>query len=703
MRPRTLVPLFLLFLASSALAQAPVADVTFKMVAQRPDIAGPSTTFRAGDTIVYTVYVRNTGPATAQNVFFDLDFPGEIFGNITGSNEFTCVKTKPVRCTAATLDVTNFDRQISVWTIGPKTAGDYTAFAAMHSDTPDTNPANNANVTVHFSVFNAPDLVVSLSLLPQRMQPRETRDVTININNRAPVDAAHDVRISLLGTNGAKVIAATVVDGNVNQGKNVSCTVTGGSGLCTEPVMASNEVVQLRVTLQAADRDDGGSSGLRVVATSAEPEFYPVDNTAETNTSLVRQFYVLNNSPDGPASLRSALLAADSACRTTPCRINFAIHDGGAVKSPWITIYTTTPLPPIHGFVEIDGTTQTAFGGDTNPNGPEIEIRGDLQKGGDAGFTIEAACEANIHGLAIGGFGGHAISFGSGGGATSCGAAVLGVPFTVSDNYIGLQPDGRTPAPNLRGIWCGDVAALTVSHNLIGGNRRSAIFASHKFTQMLVNNNRIGLTIDNQPAPNGASGIYVGTFSADIDDNEVANSGEFGIAVAREAGRVSIRRNRIHDNVLTAIDLGLDLETPNGDDSRSSLANKPVLTSATFDPVSGNTIVRGRIDTAPLSSIGPQYALEFFASKSLSPGGHAQAERYLGVLTPKTGHEDFEFRFRGDLTGQWITATSSRSFYNGFARPDPDQPPALRTSQVALQYSLYPEETSELSDPIQVH
>jgi hypothetical protein len=673
--------LALLSLALTGAAFAQTADLSMEFTAQRHEIAGPSTRYRAGDFIVYSIIVRNLGPDAAKNVTLDVDYLGEI-DVITGSYLMTCTKTRPTRCTAPEIPANGPPNSISIWTHGPVAAGDYTAFAAMSSSTPDPNPSNNKDITLRFTVVAAPDLYVVTLPLPARMQPKQESSVTLTISNLAPAVAAHDVRVSISATEGARISALSKADGP----PGLICSASGGVGLCTLPTMPANGFFTFRATLQAPDRNTGATLSLSAVATEAEADFNFLDNSVSRSTTLVRQLVVLNTTDGGAGSLRQALLDADSACRLTPCRVAFQIR----LSNPpaWFTIYPLTPLPPIRGIVEIDGSTQSAVSPNAGAADPRIEIRGVAQKQGDDGLLVDGACEAVIRGLAINGFAGQGIVAG-GRVPPNCN----GIPQVnlIEGNVFGLDPSGLNAVPNTRGIFITDSYTATIRNNRIAANRRSGIFVSWPSTVATITGNEIGVASDGTPAPNGASGVYLASNEADVNDNLIANNGEFGIAVDRKSRRVDMHRNRIFGNGHTAIDIGLDLETPNVADDSGTVPNKPVLLSARFDPASGNTVVRGRIDTAPLSGFFPMYLVEVFASRSRNANGHAQAERYLGELRPASGHADFEFSVKGDLTGQWIAATSSRSFYNGFGNRTP-----------VIESYVYPEQTSELSEAIEV-
>src|SRR6185295_351826 len=58
--------------------------------------------------------------------------------------------------------------------------------------------------------------------------------------------------------------------------------------------------------------------------------------------------------------------------------------------------------------VFIDGTTQTRFFGDTNPDGPEVEINGELSGAGD-GLSLRTTCIALVDSVTISGFAGNGV------------------------------------------------------------------------------------------------------------------------------------------------------------------------------------------------------------------------------------------------------------------------------------------------------
>ena len=201
------------------------------------------------------------------------------------------------------------------------------------------------------------------------------------------------------------------------------------------------------------------------------------------------QDYVVTNTNDsGAGSLRYALQMCMTTTGPHTIRFNLSTSDAGydAATGTWI-IRPLTNLPMvIQPSVTIDGTSQTSFGGDTNPFGPEVVMDG----GGtlDYGIRIMNAANAVVTGLTIcnctkgmqiynspncrvsGCY------IGTNATATSAAANDIGLEFIAGSDYAVIG--GDTPAE--RNIISGnqhigirllDVTGCTVSGNYIGTDR----------------------------------------------------------------------------------------------------------------------------------------------------------------------------------------------------------------------------------------
>src|SRR5881227_1849027 len=93
-----------------------------------------------------------------------------------------------------------------------------------------------------------------------------------------------------------------------------------------------------------------------------------------TTPLFAASLFVTNVNDSGPGSLRQAILDTYSP-GTCPCEVVFNIP--GTPPLGYWSIEPLSALPSIYtDHITIDGATQTAFGGDTNPDGPEIVLSG---------------------------------------------------------------------------------------------------------------------------------------------------------------------------------------------------------------------------------------------------------------------------------------------------------------------------------------
>ena len=359
-----------------------------------------------------------------------------------------------------------------------------------------------------------------------------------------------------------------------------------------------------------------------------------------------RSFVVTTTADDGGGSLRAAIDAANASCTGNDlCAVVFDITEPS--PHPWKTIRVVSPLPALRApLLDIAGATQGALTGVHNPDGPSIEISGGGTVDGDG--LAAGGCNQTIANLAINGF----RRFGIFSGPQSC----AGGFSSFSGNFIGVDPTGSAAVPNLRGIVTLGKQSVSIGFNVISGNVRSGIFALEGNLRIFAN--RIGLAAHaDAPLPNGASGIYIAPLGprefAYIDRNVIAFNREFGIAIDRDVEWAGGSENRIWGNGGLAIDDGLDGPSPSVRTTRGPLA-PPAITSAAFDPVAGETTIRGTASGPPQAENGALVSVQIFASDAPGLFGFGDAQRFLA----QTGAGNFEVRVKGDLRGQWVAATT---------------------------------------------
>ncbi|MDD3875658.1 MAG: T9SS type A sorting domain-containing protein [Bacteroidales bacterium] len=205
----------------------------------------------------------------------------------------------------------------------------------------------------------------------------------------------------------------------------------------------------------------------------------------QTNLVIGAVFTVTNSLDNGSGSLRSALQSAIYT-PAPPHQIVFNIptSDNGynATKGTW-TINLTRPLPYItSGQIKIDATTQTTYAGNTNINGPEIELDGAYNV--DYAFHIFNAANVEVRGFVIKRF-----IYGI---QISGSSAVHNI---IAGNYIGVNHN----ASDTIGCYIGIEILSLASENLIGGpqiqdrnivsgNQHIGIRLLHSSNNTIINN-----------------------------------------------------------------------------------------------------------------------------------------------------------------------------------------------------------------------
>jgi hypothetical protein len=443
---------------------------------------------------------------------------------------------------------------------------------------------------------------------------------------------------------------------------------------------------KLSLQLLAPTTYGDGSVTFRAVVTEREHDFDPISNATTQTMALYKTFYVTNTNDSNSGSLRQAILDANAQCRANErCAIAFRIEQ--ASPKPWKSIAITSPLPALTASpVRIDGGTQTAFFGDTNPDGPEIEITGRGVTDADGLLVIN--CGVEVANLAINGFLRNGISVAEPLASTPC--PIRGA--FLHHLFVGTDATGSAAVPNARGIGTSFAngsglnltqAAANIKDNVISGNLHSGIFGLSG--RLNVARNRVGVKAhSDDPLPNGNAGVFIGTggYGSDVgtssafststdpgfDGNVIAFNGEMGVAVARGVADVAIRNNRIWGNKLLGIDIGLDGPTQSG----TGVVTMPAVTLAHYDPVTRQTIIEGDF-TRGGSTFNDEIGV--YANDAPDPTGLGEGQRPIAVVRVPTGPPGtqpphFRVAVDGDLTGQFISATATRAVYVGFAKPE---------------------------------
>jgi hypothetical protein len=264
-------------------------------------------------------------------------------------------------------------------------------------------------------------------------------------------------------------------------------------------------------------------------------------------------------------SLRAALTFANAHPGTT-IRFQIPRTDAG-FKNGVFSIRLLSPLPEISAErTVIDGSTQTAFSGDTNPDGPEIEIAGGAIQSSDKTYgLVFKAAQGLARGLVVNRFGGSQVLI-SGAVAKAnivCGcylgtdvrafhqsgsAISVIIENGASENVIGGSTPQARNLLNFVSVSGTGTAGNQICGNIIGVNIRD--------TRALAKGASSGVQISGGAQHNLIGGAKAG------QGNQIAGSGD---AVALEG--VGTDFNRVQGNYIHTTRDGLK---PFPDESASS-------------------------------------------------------------------------------------------------------------------------------------
>jgi len=427
----------------------------------------------------------------------------------------------------------------------------------------------------------------------------------------------------------------------------------------------------------------GSLAGQVLSATATDPG----NNTSEFSKDIsIQSGYLVTNTNDGgPGSLRQAILSANTN-DSVPNTIVFNIPetDPGFANGVF-TIQPLSQLPVLLQNITLDGTTQVAFTGKTNPLGPVIVLNGAKQPSGDG---LELDDNNTVKDLDINGFQSVGInlswSFSTGG---------VSNDNQILDNYVGTNPTGTIAVPNQHGVAIAGFASPTdqstgnlIQGNLISGNLRDGIVIGDT-SQTQVLDNLIGTDrTGTADLGNGDDGVWLGNAGAPSNTmygNTIAFNGRDGIVDAPDyrygvayttSGHQgnAFLQNSIFSNGMLGIDLlapgtngnidapqGVPLQnTPGGPHQGANLLqNYPVLSSAVSTPSA--TVITGTLNSTPSET----FHLEFFASPTANASGYGEGKTYLGdtsVTTGASGNASFTLTVPlGNLVGQVLSSTAT--------------------------------------------
>lgn len=479
-----------------------------------------------------------------------------------------------------------------------------------------------------------------------------------------------------------------------------------------------------------------------------------VNNTGDAGTA---------SACDGVAacSLRQAINLSNS--NGTTDRIFFNIPGAGPH-----TIAPTSALPAItQGNLTIEGNTQPGAVANNASNGTSnavlrIVLNGSATPLGSSGFTVNTTGTFSLRGLSIHGFrlngsnGGHGVNVVNGGlnlngcwigvqpngsapgnqgdgvrlagsGTRTIGTAnfanrnvisgnrngvfIAGGTTTVTNNLIGLLPNGNAGGNSLTGILIAG-SGHTLRNNTIGANGAFGVDLADNSNQNLIVGNRIGT----DPSAtlgrgNGAGGVRIPGGETGSFGNQVGSAAEpnviafnLGPGIVLPGGGLNqadgntLAFNRFFDNEVfipepnhapagagaLAIDLGNTGVTANdtgdGDNGPNGLQNFPVVSVANRDTLTGQISLSGSFN----SSAG-NYRLVFYGNRANDPSGHGEGEflapETLDLNLPSPAFQAFNhsISFPGVDTGTLVSVSATATRLDGTATRATSEMSATRT------------------------
>ena len=584
---------------------------TFAIAAQTPDLRvtiNAPLTARLGDTVTLTATITNAGNAPAPNTRASLRIiPGRdcdqhtiILGTLAPGEQ------KVISCTQQVFD---FGLYYLEHTAGADTEGE-----------PDALRIDNFARAITERLTEGTDLRFWVGLL-RTPKPALPMPLTLFYENRSRTPATNATMTITLSEGSFGTLPA-------------NCTAAGTRAVCALGTIApapdplTGQAFEITVNVIAPDRSEASWSA-DVEFKSDQADETPESNFQRLDFTNYKTFFVREATGE---AFRNAVYQAGFVCRFVPCLVAFRIPTDANTR--WHTLRLDEQLDWVRGVkLEIDGTTQTEYFGDTNPEGPEIEIDGSATTGD--GLRVPSRCGIVIRGLTLNGFRESAVHVHDG--LYACGQDRT---TTVENNFIGTDPTGMFAKPNGRGVYSASAFGVRVINNVISGNRHSAVYIERG--RGVVANNIIGLNRRHDaPLSNGASGVYVAQDGSgtDVNDNYIGFNHHFGVAIDRRADFVALHGNSFQANGGLAIDWGLDGPATGG------RVPAPVIRSATY--ANGVTTIEAE---AGFGGSFPE--VRFYASDAPDPSGYGEGQYFLG-----TTRAPFRIVVPQDLRGKWISAT----------------------------------------------
>lgn len=391
-------------------------------------------------------------------------------------------------------------------------------------------------------------------------------------------------------------------------------------------------------------------------------------STAIPLTMTTPQFEVTSTADAGPGSLREAIThvnATDCTVRT-PCRITFNFPANELTDSA-ARIVVAEPLPPIRGYVRMNGDSQAWWHGATNADGPEVEIRGGA--GVQFGTESDPVIRAFVRSIVFNGSSSDGLTIH----ASPEDVMEISQPrIEVIEVYSGTDIHGTAPVPNngngLRLVG-GTATALLFRSN---AEVTSSIFSWNRQNGILLGGDMHTIR-DSSIGQNEGHGIYVtGGTQQVLAGNSIAWNAGDGVATAPGV-RAPSMLSSVQHNGGHGIDVHDDGAVAADGNQEDGTIDPPVLQRAWYDASQDATFVEG-IAIPESRPVYPEaggardaFATIPFINSAPDPSGHGEGETVIPSMYPvlvvvEGDGGAFRIGIRGDFRGKWFTATTNR-FY----------------------------------------
>lgn len=297
----------------------------------KTDLADP---VLVGQTITYTVVVRNDGPSGATGVVLTDVLPATLVLVSATPTQGACTGTTTLACDLGPI---GSGGTASVTIVATATVpGVVTNTVSVTGDEPDANPDNNT-ASEPTTVANPSDADLSVRKVdaPDPAAPGQVVTYTVTVGNAGPAAAANVVVTDTLP-------AGTTFESVVPPAGWTCPAPVAGVLTCTVPTLPSGDTVSIVVAVRV---DAGATSGttltnaVSVASTTPDPD--PANNQATEPTSVV--------APTDADVLIVKTDAPDVAVAGTEVSYTLSVTNRGRATATNVTV--TDTLPPGTSFV----------------------------------------------------------------------------------------------------------------------------------------------------------------------------------------------------------------------------------------------------------------------------------------------------------------------------------------------------------------